>query len=158
MRKGMLIFIAALAGVGITGVATSRRSLPGGRVQVMFTLRVNGAMAPCGCAAGQYGGMPRRATAVERERLPGDATLLLDAGNFIGQRVALSRFGFSDPYAFHELHNMALARGMDLLGYDAANLGELDFQVGETLLRRIASETGLPLISSNISYMGFSRS
>ena len=70
----------------------------------------------------------------------------------MGQRVGLRDLGFSDPYAYHELHNLALARGMRAMGYDAVNVGELDLKVGETLLRAVASDVGLPLISANLVY------
>jgi hypothetical protein len=152
MRTRVLAAILGASAIGIGGVASSRSGLPDGEVQILFTTLVDGSMAPCGCAAGQYGGLPRRAAAFERIRRPGDATLVLDAGNFVGQRVGLRELGFSDPYAFHELHNLTLARGMQALGYHAVNVGELDLKVGEALLRTIQSELELPLVSANLVY------
>lgn len=150
MRRGLLIGLTAVVVTGIAGVCTSDRALPGGRVQLLFTTRVNGAMAPCGCSAGQFGGVPRRATALERDRLRDAPSLLLDAGNWIGTRVPLSRLGFSDPYPYYELQSMALARSMAAVGYDAVNVGELDFKLGESFLRE--ANGVLPLISANIVF------
>lgn len=151
MRKGLLAAIGAAVVVGTIGVVSHRPSVPGGTVQVLYTTLVDGAMAPCGCAAGQYGGMPRRGVAVDRERSRG-ASLLLDAGNFLGRRVALRDLGFSDPYPFHIMHNTALVRGMVAMGYDAVNVGDKDFRLGSTWLQDMRRTEGLPLLSANIVY------
>ncbi len=143
---------AALAALAAAGFLTSRRALPGGRVQVFFTSQIGGAIAPCGCAQAQTGGNPRRATALRQKRLPGDSTVLVDSGNFVGQRFRLQEFGFSDPYPFQEMHNVALARGLREMGYDAVNVGELDFMLGQLFLKRIEREMGLPLVSANVVY------
>ncbi len=151
MRKGILGLMFAAAALGTAAILSHTPSVPGGTVQVLYSTLVDGAMAPCGCAAGQYGGMPRRGVAVDRERSDG-ASLLLDAGNFLGRRVSLRDLGFSDPYPFHILHNTALVRGMVAMGYDAVNVGDKDFRLGSRWLQDMRSTEKLPLVSANIVY------
>jgi hypothetical protein len=157
MNKKILGAIVVAAGLGTVAVLTHTPSVPGGTVQVLYSTLVDGAMAPCGCAAGQYGGMPRRGVAVDTERT-GGASLLLDAGNFVGRRVSLRDLGFSDPYPFHILHNTALVRGMVAMGYDAVNVGDKDFRLGGLWLKEMRRTEKLPLISANIVYASAGKS
>ena len=49
--------------------------------RLFFTADTRGHVHPCGCSEGQFGGLPRRATYLGKERRPGD--LLLDLGNLV---------------------------------------------------------------------------
>ncbi len=84
------------------------------------------------------GGYARRATLIRRLRIQNPATLLLDAGDFYQG----SRFW----HAFQGKPDIAL---MNALGYDAATLGNHDFDGGLDVLAERLREARFPVLSAN---------
>lgn len=84
------------------------------------------------------GGYARRATFVQRQRAENPNTLLLDAGDFYQG----SRF-------WHEFKGQPDIRLMNTLRYDAATIGNHDFDGGLELLARRLREARFPILCAN---------
>jgi len=97
-----------------------------------------GYIAPCRCASNQSGGLPRRATYVERLRGEADV-ILADTGGAPGG---------TSPY---DLANFeAILRGEVAMGIAAHNIGAAEATLGADELRRLAKELNVPLVSANV--------
>ena len=73
-------------------------------LRIAYTSDIGGVLEPCGCSAGQRGGLSRLATVVARLREQGTPTLVLDGGGLTGSAVQL-------PY---------FAEALAQIGYDGA--------------------------------------
>ena len=100
--------------------------------------------------AGNAVGLARIAALVRRlraERRP-EATLLLDAGDTIQGTPLTDYFASVEPItAGGETHPLAAA--MNAIGYDAAALGNHEFNYGLDLLRAFESQLDFPLLGAN---------
>ena len=96
------------------------------------------------------GGLARAATAVDslRRRYPG-SVILVDAGDLIqGDPFTdfFSGVGARDPHPVID--------AMNLMGYDAATLGNHDFDFGLEVLWRSLAGAAFPYVSANILHDG----
>lgn len=88
--------------------------------------------------------------AIRTERGPDSPTLLLDAGDTIqGSPLAYYRARI-DPIGPRTVHPMATV--MNHLGYDAAVVGNHEFNYGLTHLRRFESQLAFPLLGANVRH------
>jgi 2',3'-cyclic-nucleotide 2'-phosphodiesterase/3'-nucleotidase len=76
-----------------------------------------------------------------------DRTLLLDAGDTIQGTPLAYYYAKIDPITGGSMHPMAKA--MNQMGYDAAALGNHDFNYGIDTLRAFESQCSFPLLSAN---------
>ncbi|OIV36286.1 bifunctional metallophosphatase/5'-nucleotidase [Mangrovactinospora gilvigrisea] len=100
--------------------------------------------------AGDEVGIAKIATLVERQRaLKGrDRTLLIDAGDIIQGTLLAYYYARVDPITNpHVVHPMAAA--MNHMKYDAAALGNHEFNYGIPVLRRFQSQLDFPLLGAN---------
>ncbi|MFP4634352.1 MAG: bifunctional 2',3'-cyclic-nucleotide 2'-phosphodiesterase/3'-nucleotidase [Nitriliruptoraceae bacterium] len=93
-------------------------------------------------------GLSKTFTLVEEARAEHDNTLLLDAGDniqgaFIGEFVASV-----EPLGEDEVHPTIAA--MNVMGYDAATLGNHEFDFGLEFLEQILGDADFPSISANV--------
>lgn len=92
-------------------------------------------------------GLARVATVVRRERAAGHAPILVDAGDFLqGTRLAsyaIERLGAGQP------HPMAVA--MNAVGFDAAVVGNHEFDFGLDVLRTFERQAAFPLVAANVA-------
>ncbi|MFH1676130.1 MAG: multiheme c-type cytochrome, partial [bacterium] len=111
-----VILTAFLIGsISITG-CYNRPKAPE-HLRIIFTSDTQGNFTPCGCAGGPRGGLERRSTAIKEaiESAPGQV-IVLDTGNFsTGMLTDLER-----------LKAEYVANAMDMIGYDAVNVGHMD--------------------------------
>jgi 2',3'-cyclic-nucleotide 2'-phosphodiesterase/3'-nucleotidase len=78
-----------------------------------------------------------------------DHTLLIDAGDTIQGTPLSTYYAKVDPITDgHVVHPMALA--MNAIGYDAAALGNHEFNYGIPLLDEFARQVNFPLLSANV--------
>ncbi|GAB4521189.1 MAG: bifunctional metallophosphatase/5'-nucleotidase [Anaerolineales bacterium] len=106
---------------------------------LLHTNDVHGYITPVPQPDGsQLGGYARRATLVQRLRARQPATLLLDAGDF-----------YQGSRYWHAFQGQPDIRLMNLLGYDAATLGNHDFDGGLELLAARLKEAHFPVLSAN---------
>jgi 2',3'-cyclic-nucleotide 2'-phosphodiesterase (5'-nucleotidase family) len=66
--------------------------------------------------------------------------LLLDAGNALWSRQVLAQ----------QTNGKVIIEGMNLLGYDAMLLGDLDLQLGAEVIRQRIAEAKFPVLSANV--------
>jgi hypothetical protein len=114
---------------------------PGGSARPLVVVASGdtaGWIAPCGCAANQSGGLPRRATYVEGLRRQAEV-ILVDVGGAARQ---------TSPYDLAKLE--AILRGETLMGVAAHNIGAAEARFGPAELRRLAAKLAVPLVSANV--------
>ena len=76
---------------------------------------------------------------MKQEREASENVLLLDGGNTLfGDRLA------------QETQGLAIVEAMNLLGYDAMVLGDMDFWLGLDVLRQRIEEATFPILSANV--------
>ncbi|HKI46058.1 MAG TPA: metallophosphoesterase [Balneolales bacterium] len=139
-------FIRTLAG-GIVGLATgggffntvSARGFR--RITILNTNDTHGHIEPFPPYAGKYaglGGVARRKTLIDQIRAQNPHTLLLDAGD-----------AFQGTPFFEEFRGGLCYHFMSELGYDAATLGNHDFDDGVDGWVSDARRANFPFVSSN---------
>jgi len=131
-------FVLAL--LGALGCAALAGCRPGAEqpLAIVVSGDTAGWIAPCSCAANQSGGLPRRATYVAGLRRQA-AVILADAGGAAGGKAGYDRAKFE-----------AILHGEILMGVAAHNIGAAEALLGPSELRRLARQTGVPLLSANV--------
>jgi hypothetical protein len=97
-----------------------------------------GWIVPCGCTSNQSGGLPRRATYIEKLRREAEVVPIDVGGAAHG----------NSPYDLAKLE--AILRGEASLGTAVHNIGASEAKFGPETLRRLAAKCGVPLISANL--------
>jgi 2',3'-cyclic-nucleotide 2'-phosphodiesterase/3'-nucleotidase len=100
-------------------------------------------------SAGNDVGLAKIATLVKamREERGAENTLVLDAGDIIQGTPLAYYYAKVDPITGGSVHPMAKA--MNAIGYDAAALGNHEFNYGIDTLRKFESQCSFPLLSAN---------
>jgi len=91
--------------------------------------------------AGGKGGVVRRASYVDKMRKENKNVLLLDAGDFLQ----------GTPY-FNLFKGDVEVKAMNLMKYDAATLGNHEFDYGLAVLEEIIRKANFPIITSNYDF------
>jgi 2',3'-cyclic-nucleotide 2'-phosphodiesterase (5'-nucleotidase family) len=87
-----------------------------------------------------YGGLARRATLINAARDEHANLLVLDAGNTFWSQSGLAA----------KSQGKVIAEAMNLIGYNAMTLGEVDLQLGEDVLRQRIADALFPVLSANV--------
>ncbi|MEX0715145.1 MAG: multiheme c-type cytochrome [Planctomycetaceae bacterium] len=142
-----IVFPAALvaAACGFAGACADRDIADGGsasdlprRLAILVSGDTAGWIVPCGCAAGQSGGLSRRGALVEQAGRDA-AVIVLDAG---GAASGTSRY--------QRLKFEAILAGERRLNVAAHNLGGPEAALGPDYLRELAERSGAPFVSANL--------
>ncbi len=104
---------------------------------VYFTCDNRGRMEPCGCFTGQYGGLTRIRTWLDRHRDP--ESLLVDVGNSLA--------GDED---FRVIKYRHILQAYNIMGYHALNLGGAEAKLTGATLQEIIASQKAPLISASL--------
>ena len=104
---------------------------------IFFTCDTHGRLEPCGCFAGQFGGLTRLKTVLDAEA-PTNA-LRVDVGDAIGGRED-----------YDVLQYRYMLRAFAAMQYDALNLGHREAQLSAVQLREIKSASPVPILSANL--------
>jgi hypothetical protein len=120
-------------------------SLPGGLALgagpiVAWSAHTAARFEPCGCTAGMYGGLVRRAGLLARA--PAERLLSLELGGWSA--------GAQD---FQVINSDFYLRGLHQAGIDAVGIGAAEVALGAALLGRLARESSarsLPLLAANV--------
>ncbi len=94
-------------------------------------------------------GLAKVRTVIDRERAAraGQPVITLDAGDTIQGTPLAYYYAKVEPIGGDVIHPMA--RAMNLIGYDAAALGNHEFNYGIPLLRTFESQLDFPLLGAN---------
>ena len=139
MRYPWKIFTTAVtcvAAVLTVGCSENERSLT-----VAFSNNMVGEIRSCGCASRDFGGLGRRATFLNLERLAGDDFLLLEGGDFFGTNLNYGK----------EKASLTL-QSMSFMGYDGLVLGEKDLTFGLDYIVEKSKSLRLPIVIANVYY------
>ena len=101
----------------------------------------------CPCPAT---GFARIATLIEQARAEAENVLLFDNGDFLQGTPLTQYFGVDRGLAPHELHPMIAA--MNLADYDAATLGNHEFDYGIDYLQHVIAGANYPIVCANMAF------
>jgi hypothetical protein len=128
-----LALFAASFGVLIYGCRASSPAV----ISVFVSGDSRGYLEPCGCRRDQAGGLPGRARAI---RAVGEGNrLVFDVGNMT-----------SGTRDYEMLKMKYMLDGMELIGYDAVNLGDKEAELSVDKLRSVITDAALPFVSANV--------
>ena len=143
MSRSRYLLIAALALLGLVLAAAVFLNSSKGlhraplNLTVVFTANANAQLEPCGCFTGQYGGLARVKTFLEKQDLP--ETVRVDAGNAIG--------GAAD---YEQIRYRYVQQAFQLLHFDAMNVGARECTLSKSQLVSLGAAPQVPLISANV--------
>lgn len=113
------------------------------RLTVLVANQQDGELEPCGCAEGQYGGLPRRANLVQAWRMRGRVVVIADNGDLVTDGGLQSQQKFETTLQVHQL-----------TGTLAINLGERDLLLDPQMVELGALNFGVPIVSANVRPAG----
>lgn len=163
--RRQLLTMAMVGGAGIFAAPTASAATPSGRggpdktfrITVLGTTDLHGnvfnwnyfANAPYADAKGNQIGVAKAATLVKAVRAErgADRCVTLDAGDTIQGTPLAYYYAKIDPITKGAKHPMALA--MNAVGYDAAALGNHEYNYGLDTLRTFEDQCDFPLLSAN---------
>ncbi len=142
-RRTALTLSLALAVVAMLAIAF----VPGVAADEPFTLTIlhtndtHANIQPCmaTCNNQNLGGVARRATAIQQVKAEGGNVLLVDGGDY-----------FQGTLFFNYWQGQEAAYFMEALGYDAAGIGNHEFDSGPATLARFIEAVEFPVTSANI--------
>jgi 5'-nucleotidase len=115
-------------------------------VTLLYTGETHSMLYPCSCPIETDGGIARRATLIKSLRKASPNVLLVDSGAFFGG-------GLMDEYTQSTELDMARTQitvnAMDAMKYDAAVLGDEEFNFGRKFLEDMTRGRGMAFLSSN---------
>ena len=132
----LVVTMTGLMGCGL--MVGCRPSAPSRPLRVVVSGDTTGWIVPCGCTSNQSGGLPRRASLVDKLRSTADV-ILADVG---GAPQGTSPY---DQAKFE-----AILRGEMLMGIAAHNIGAGEAKLGPAELRRLAMKLGFLWLSANV--------
>ncbi len=100
-------------------------------------------LPPTDRTAPNMGGVVRRASYIDQVRAENEQVLLFDAGDFLQ----------GTPY-FNLFKGEVEVKAMNLMHYDAATLGNHEFDYGLEVLEKVVRQANFPIVSSNYDFSG----
>lgn len=120
-------------------------------ITILYSGETHAMLYPCNCPKEPDGGVARRATLIKQLRRNNPNTLVLDSGGFFAG-------GLQDEYtqntALDTQRTLVNLKAMELMKYDAVDIGDDEFNFGTELLEENMAKTNLPFLSCNISDAG----
>jgi len=120
-------------------------------ITILYTGETHAMLYPCNCPKEPDGGIARRATLIKQLRQDNHNTLVLDSGGFFSG-------GLQDEYTQNITLDMQRVqvnlKAMELMKYDAAAVGDDEFNFGREFLQDNIMKTNLVFLSCNISDTG----
>lgn len=110
------------------------------RVTLLISSEQLGELEPCGCAEGQYGGLPRRASLLHSYKTRGRHVIIADNGDIVQDGALQSQYKFDTTMQVHQI-----------LGTVAVNLGERELLLDPQAVTLTAMNYAVPLVSANVA-------
>lgn len=131
-----MTILAIILALLIAIPSVSAQTGPAKPLTVVYTANAEGKLDGCGCPGDPYGGYGERATLIRSLRRDIGPFLLFDAGNMI------SLFGD------YEMRGELIMTLMNMMGYDAAGVGNYELFFGVASVRKLAGSGEFPLLSA----------
>lgn len=142
MKNYKIILILLVVLVGFFSVRVSIADSE--KLTIVFSGDMRGELENCHCPKDDFGGLNRRSMYIAEVKEDVGELVLLDVGDVLPLLT-------SDLDKNKILHSSFISfKAMDIMGYDAMNVGESDLVLGEASLVEKIGETELTLISANI--------
>lgn len=93
------------------------------------------------------GGLPKRQTLLDSDKILQEQRLLVDAGSLLFSQTKLSQ-GRSGEQA--KVNARGVIRAFNAMGYDAVGISRMDLAAGADFLQELQKEAGFSLLSANI--------
>ena len=116
-------------------------------ITILYTGETHSALFPCDCAVEPFGGVARRATAIQKIRAKEKEILLLDAGGVFAGGIYDE---YVSGYELDKKRTLANLEAMRLMGYDAICMGDEELSFGLDFL--IMTTFNFPFLSVNAVY------
>lgn len=115
---------------------------------LLYTATINGFIEPCGCVAGQIGGIDRMAGYIEAEQAAHPAALYVDGGDIVAEDLLLEKNVLEQL----PLKAEAFFKTFESLGCEAVGLGEMDLlHLGAERLQELAERFSVPILCGNVA-------
>ncbi|MFH1397143.1 MAG: metallophosphatase [Candidatus Omnitrophota bacterium] len=116
-------------------------------ITLLYTGETHSMLYPCSCPIESDGGVARRASRIKEIRAKNANTLVLDSGGFFAS-------GLTDEYTqntdLDKKRTRVNLKSLELMKYDALNLGDNEFNFGREFLQQAIKETKVNFVSSNL--------
>ncbi|MGH7572721.1 MAG: 5'-nucleotidase C-terminal domain-containing protein, partial [Gemmatimonadota bacterium] len=121
------------------------------RITLLGTTDIHGRLVPWDYYAGEeeQRGLARVATLVDSIRAAEPNTILVDSGDLLQGNPLDYYYGLVEPAPVHPV-----IRAMNLMGYDAAVLGNHEFNYGLEALARSLEDADFPFLAGNVFVAG----
>lgn len=141
MRKKLLLLLLFIVPFFVSAQFSYAESKS---ITIVFSGDMRGEIENCHCPKEDFGGLPRRAKYLSGVRKEVGDILLLEVGDILPLLT-------SDSERNKISHNAFISfKAMNMMGYDAMNVGESDLILGEDFLIKKAEASLFPLVSANI--------
>lgn len=117
------------------------------KITILYTGSTHASLYHCNCPKEPDGGIARRMTKLKELRIENPHALLVDAGGF-------SAGGMLDEHSqgveLDKIRNEINLKALELMAYDALNVGDDEFNFGRDYLFQKMKELRVPFLSANL--------
>ena len=117
------------------------------KITILYTGQTHASLYHCDCPKEPDGGIARRMTKIKELRLENPNLLLVDAGGFFTGGMFDEH---SQGVELDKIRNEINLKGLELMAYDAVNVGDDEFNFGKDYLSQKMQELKLPFLSANL--------
>ncbi len=139
LKRGIFCLVFLILGFASNGFAEE--------ITLFYTGETHAMLYPCSCPIESDGGVARRASLIKELRVKNANTLVLDSGGFFAG-------GLTDEYTqntdLDKKRTLVNLKSLELMKYDALNLGDSEFNFGREFLQQAIKETKVNFVSCNL--------
>lgn len=140
----LLLFLCLPA---LTLLASCEEKRPPADLVMLYTGNINGYIEPCGCVAGQIGGIDRITGYIHEQRAAlGERAFYIDTGDLFAEGV----IDDANEVAQLGIKAREFLAAWKHLECDGLALGEAEVSVGIERLQELAGEAGVPILAGNV--------
>jgi hypothetical protein len=145
MKKYFWVFVFLAWNFFLFGAALAKDR----EITILYTGSTHAMLYPCSCPKEQDGGLARRSSLIKELQKNNLYTLLVDAGSFFAG-------GLMDEYTQNTQMDMERTavdlKAMEIMKYDAAAIGEDEFNFGKEVLQEYIGKYNLNFLSANVKF------
>lgn len=117
------------------------------RITILYSGQTHAALYHCNCPKEPDGGIARRMSKLKELRLENPDLVLVDSGGFFAGGVFDEH---SQGVELDKIRNDINLKAMELMNYDALNLGDDEFNFGRDFFLQKLKELKIPFLSANL--------